>query len=146
MTLKSGNEVYDIATLDRTIDSRCRRVFEDLISRRNLTHWDPQDIENFLLTPGKLVFKRITCTTLELPDAIAAFVASGELKNIVKLIICTHRSNDIALTDRGKDFDSIIASIPIPIEGFLMGMIEDEGSNEDSVTVHLIAICSTDQV
>jgi hypothetical protein len=80
--LRDGTEICYVATVDHAIDSRCRKVFEDLISCRNRIHWDPIDLENFLLTPGKLVSKRIIRTLPKLPETMAALFASEQFKNI----------------------------------------------------------------
>jgi hypothetical protein len=106
------------------------------------------DIENFLLTPGKLVFKRITCTLPELPEALAALLASEQFKNIKKLMICAYgfswdgdAVDRINFEDFEKAMNSIIASIPddVPI---LNGLISGERADKDRITIRLIAICS----
>jgi hypothetical protein len=103
-------------------------------------HWDPMDIENFLLTPGELVSKRITRTLPELPAALAALLASEQFKNIEKLIVCGYEC-EILLEDWGKVMNNIAASVPDGAEIF-HGLITGEQADKDRVTVHLIAICS----
>jgi hypothetical protein len=140
LKIKDETGIYDVATLHHVIDSRCRRVFKDLISRRNATHWDPMDIEYFLLTPGKLVSKRITRTFSELPEALALLFASGQFKNTKKIIVCAY-GNDIALEDWVKVINGIIAFIPANAEIF-NGIITEERVGSGCGTVHLIAVCS----
>jgi cell division GTPase FtsZ len=141
LQLKDETQTYDVTTRDHVIDSRCKRVFDDLISRRNVTHMDSVDIENFLLTPGKLVSKRITRTLPELPEALAALIASEQFKNIEKLIVCAYRLCWNSLEDVDKIMNGILASIPAEAE-ILLGLITEEGTDEDRITVHLIGICS----
>jgi uncharacterized Zn finger protein (UPF0148 family) len=140
--LKDETQTYDVTTLGHVIDSRCKRVFEDFISRRNLTHTDPMDIENFLLTPGKLVSKRIARTLPELPEALAALLASEQFKNIEKLIVCAYRPCWNSLEDWARVMNSISDSITAEAE-IMLGLITEEGADKDRVTVHLIGICST---
>jgi hypothetical protein len=141
LKLKDETQTYDIATFDHVIDSRCRQVFEDFISVRNATHADPVDIENFLLTPGKLVSKRIVGTLPELPETLTALLATEQFKNIEKLIVCAYRLCWNSLDEWDKVMSSISASVPAEAE-ILLGLIDEEGADKDRVTVHLIAICS----
>jgi hypothetical protein len=141
LKLKDGTQTYDVATLDHAIDSRCKRVFEDLISARNVTHMDSVDIANFLQTPGKLVSKRITRTLPELPEALAASLVTEQFKNIERLIVCAYRLCWNSLENWDKVMNSIIASVPAEAE-ILLGLIDEERAAKDRITVHLIAICS----
>jgi hypothetical protein len=104
------------------------------------------DIENFLLTPGKLVSNRITRTVPELPEALSALLVSEQFKNIEKLMVCAYRFCWNDLEDWVDVMNSIIASIPAEVE-ILNGLITEERADKDRVTIHLIAICSwfTDQ-
>ncbi|GHT94368.1 hypothetical protein FACS1894141_0900 [Spirochaetia bacterium] len=145
LTLKDETDTYEVATIDHAIDSRCRRVFNDLISLRNELHWDPMNIENFLLNPGKLVSRRITRTLTALPEALAALIASEQFKNIEKIIVCAYTPFDMTqqneTDDFGKVMNGIRASVPSGAE-MLAGWITGDRVDKDRVGVHLIAICS----
>ncbi|GHU69325.1 hypothetical protein FACS189450_02020 [Spirochaetia bacterium] len=142
LTLKDETDTYEVATIDHVIDSRCRRVFNDLISRHNTIHWDPMGIENFLLTPGKLVSRHITRTLTNLPVALTTLLASGQFKNIKKLIVCVYGSfSGMPLEDFGKVVTCISASVPDGAD-IDIGWITEDRAGKDRVGVHLIAICS----
>jgi hypothetical protein len=142
LKLKDGIEINDVASIDHAIDSECRQVFEDLISRHNALHWDPMSIEHFLLTPGKLVSRCITHTPTEMPEALTTLLASGQFKNIEKLIVCTYSSPfGMALENFGKMMNGISDSVPAGVD-ISCGWITEDRAAEDRVAVHLIAICS----
>jgi hypothetical protein len=59
LTLTSFGEKWRFKT-GRCLDMDIRQTFEDLLSFRNIIHWDEMDLENFLAAKGRLVSERIT--------------------------------------------------------------------------------------
>jgi hypothetical protein len=124
------------------IDSQRRQIFEDLISRRNITHWIYEDIENFLATEGIMFSECITRTQSEISEALGALLASEKFKSTKKIIVCVYGNADTALIeDMSKILNGICASFT-PETVMLSGLIRDEKMDENSATVRMIAICS----
>lgn len=147
MIVISDDEQWDDETTQwdsnttRYIDSLCRQVFDDMTSRRSITHSDPVDIENFLATKGNLVCE---CSAHIQPgetEAIAALLASERFKGMETIIMCVYSHIGMDIKDLQKMVDFVRNYIP-PESEMRIGWIEDEQTDKNSVTVHLIAICS----
>lgn len=75
----------------RVIHPHIRQIFEDMV-RRNRTHWDPVDFENFLATEGNLVHECIAPLEPGPTEAIAALLADEETgrDSVALHLICMH--------------------------------------------------------
>lgn len=140
-TILVDGEEYRFET-PHTIDAQCRQVFEDMVSHRSITHCDPVDLENFLATKGNLVSECIEHIQLGETEAIAALLVSEKFTNIKKMLVCVYSHIDMDVDHLDKIVacmwnDSVLAET-----GFMLGWIGDEQADKNSVTVHLIAICS----
>jgi hypothetical protein len=61
-----------------------RQVFEDLLSIRNINHWDEMDLKNFLAVKGRLVSECIRQLQSNKRDTIPAVLASEKFKDLKK--------------------------------------------------------------
>jgi hypothetical protein len=155
MTLISFGEEWHIKTAHH-IDMDTKRVFEDILSFRNFHHWDEMDLENFLVTKGRLVSECIPQLELDDNDTIPAVLASEKFKNIEKIIVCVYPHIEMESTGRIFDYwgnipDQVDAATPPDVSGFFAACICDEQKDQKSTdeqkdqkifTVNLIAICS----
>jgi hypothetical protein len=138
-TLTSLGEKWHFKT-NHCLDKGVRQVFEDLLSSRNINHWDEMDIKYFLATEGRLVSECITQFQLDKYDVIPAVLAAEKFKGIKKIIVCIYSYGAITLDDYGKVFKQIVATIPVKTP-ILSGWICDEKADQNSVTINLIAVC-----
>jgi hypothetical protein len=126
---------------DRRLDMNIRQTFADLLSLRNIFHWDEMDLENFLAAKGRLVFERIVLPQTDGNDVIPAVLASKKFKNIKKLIVCVYSHSAMALADYEKILEQVSTALSAGTE-ILTGWICDEKTDQSSVAVNLIAVCS----
>jgi hypothetical protein len=106
-----------------------RQVFEDLLSFRNLFHWDEVDLENFLAVKGRLTSECIRQLQSNKNDTIPAVLASEKFKNIKKIIVCVYSHSALALTGYGKILETVQAEAP-PETKILTGWIRDEKTKQ----------------
>jgi hypothetical protein len=140
LTIISFGEKWHIKT-DHCLDMHIRQVFEDLLSFRNVNHWDEMDLEKFLAVKGRLVSECTGQLPLSKRDAIPAVLASEKFKNLKKIIVCVYSHSAMALTGYGKILETVQAAVP-PETEILTGWIRDEKTKQNSVTVDLIALCT----
>jgi hypothetical protein len=133
-TLISFGEKRHFKT-DHCLDMHIRQVFEDLLSFRNVNHWDEMDLENFLAVKGRLVSE---CTG---HDTIPAVLASKKFKTVKKIIVCVYSHSAMALIGCEEILKTVHAAVPTGTE-ILAGRICDEETYQNSVTVDLIALCT----
>jgi hypothetical protein len=117
-----------------------RQVFKDLMEdHKNKIHWTDGDIKYFLSAKGRFVSECITRLQPGENDTIPAVLASEKFRNIKKLIVCVY-SSAITCADYGKILEQVsntAGSVEI-----LAGWICDEKTHQDSITIHLIALCT----
>jgi hypothetical protein len=123
------------------LDMNTRQTFEDLLSFRNEIHWDEMDLENFLPTKGRLVFERIAYPQTDRNDVIPSVLASEKFKNIKGIIVCVYSRSAMTHADYGKILEQVSAAVSEETE-ILTGWICDETTEQNSVAINLIAVCS----
>jgi hypothetical protein len=116
-------------------------TFVDLLSLRNRNHWDEMDLENFLAAKGRFVSECITHLQTDGNDVIPSVLTSEKFKNIKKLIVCVYSHSAMTLADYGKILEQARAALSAGTE-ILTGWICDEKTDQSSVAVNLIAVCS----
>jgi hypothetical protein len=139
-TLTSFGEKWHFKT-DHCPGMHIRQVFEDLLSFRNLFHWDEVDLENFLAVKGRLASECIRQLQSNKNDTIPAVLASEKFKNSKKIIVCVYSPGAMAVADCEKIFKTVQAAVPAGTE-ILAGWICDEKTDQNSVTIDLIALCT----
>jgi hypothetical protein len=139
-TLTSFGEKRHFKT-EHYLDMDVRQVFEDLLSFRNINHWDEMDLEYFLATEGRIVFECITQLPSDKNDTIPAALGSEKFKNIKKIIVCVYSHSVMTVDDYGKILAQIDAAVPVETQ-ILSGWICDEKTDRNSVAINLIAVCT----
>ena len=121
-----------------------RKIFKDLLSRRNRIHWRRSDINYFLSTKGKIILECFQPIQLEETDNLVAMIKSRNLENVEKIIICVYDSVYMSIADYEKLVECIIDSIPINQDktSILTGWIDDERIGINGISVTLVAMCS----
>jgi hypothetical protein len=126
---------------DHCLDMHVRQVFEDLLSFRNVNHWDEVDLEKFLTVKGRLVSECIRQFQSNNRDTIPAVLKSEKFKNLKKIIVCIYSHSAMARTGYGKRLETVQAAVPAGTD-ILAGWIRDEKTKQNRVTVDLIALCT----
>ena len=121
-----------------TLDADVRRLIDDLLSANNLCHWTDGDIENFLKTKGKMIFKCVVKTVLDTNDNLISTLVSVGLK---KIIVCVYSNTDLTIIDYGEILKCIENAIPENSD-ILCGWIQNEQTDTISVMIKLLAIYS----
>jgi cell division GTPase FtsZ len=123
------------------LDMNIRQAFADLLSRRNRTHWDEMDLKEFLAAKGRLVFERIAHPQTGGNDVIPSVLTSEKFKNIKRIIVCVYSHSAMTPADYGKILEQVSAAVS-PEAKILTGWICDEKTDQHSVAINLIAVCS----
>jgi hypothetical protein len=139
LTLISLGEKRHFKT-DFCLDMDVRQIFEDLLSFRNINHWDEMDLENFLATEGRIVSEYITLLPSDKNETILAALGSEKFKNTGKIIVCVYSHSTMSVAGYGKILEQIGAAVPAETR-ILSGWICDEKTYQNGVTINLIAVC-----
>jgi cell division GTPase FtsZ len=125
----------------RTLDSDVRRLIDDLLNNNNVIRWTDGDIENFLKTKGKMVFKCVVKTMLDNNDNLIATLVSEGFKQIEKIIVCVYSNTDLTIIDYEKILQCVENAVSENSD-ILCGWIQNEKTDKISAMVKLLAICS----
>jgi hypothetical protein len=98
------------------------------------------DLKYFLAVQGDIVSEHITHAQSGMYAIIAKRLALEKFKNIEKIIVCAYSYTDMTIGDYGGIIEYVFASAGG--KNMLAGRTPDEQADKNSVTVHLIAVCS----
>jgi hypothetical protein len=161
LTYEWGGEwMNDEITSAHYINDDAIRTFQDFLSTRNMTHGDVPDIEKFLGTGGVLLSGSFSQTlplrkdsvnksairaslALPVPHRTPVPQPGGYAGKFKKIFACVYGPENIY--ENIQDiYKSILAFLVEESEEMLFGLIADENSAKNTLTVKMLAICSGD--
>jgi hypothetical protein len=141
ITIMPGSEAFDFET-EHHLDPETIQILHDVLSTRNIIHWDPRDIDNFFKIPGSIMTGSFTMPLQKNLTNLPTLLTSGYIEKLKQIIVCVYHSGYPDIEQMGLVMKSIgeLSLLPEDIV-ILHGDICNAEENDGNTVVKLIAIC-----